>query len=221
MRCRKARWFLSARCDGTLSERQRARLDEHLKECAECRREAFYFSEIGAIIPRMERVDARPDFNLRLRAAIKREEAKATEPRKWYQWNLAPAWKLAVSAAMVMLVFAVSYGSYQIILPSSPEAPITVVPAPETAAHAAASERVFEVTETADEWSGYSSGWAEVDLMTPDGLAARDRYLTVRRGPGEYVLPTFQLDDPTAKKPSPNYLMTTVPSEQVIQRTSY
>ncbi|MBD3297832.1 MAG: hypothetical protein GF341_04185, partial [candidate division Zixibacteria bacterium] len=216
-----ARWFLSARCDGTLSERQRVRLDEHLEECAECRREAFYFSEIGVIIPRMEKVDARPDFNLRLRAAIKREEAKATEPRKWYQWNLTPAWRLAVGAAMVVMVFAVSYGSYQFVSPSSAEAPITVVPAPETAAHAAASERVFEVSETADEGSGYAGGWAEVDLMTPDGLAARDRYLAARRGPGEYVLETFQLADPTAKKPSPNYLITTVPSEQVIQRTSY
>ncbi len=221
MRCRKARWFLSARCDGTLSERQRARLDEHLKECPECRREAFYFSEIGAIIPRIERVEARPDFNLRLRAAINRAEAKAAEPRKWYQWNLTPAWRLAVGAAMVVLVFTVSYGSYQIVSPSSPEAPITVVPAPETAAHATASERVFDITETTDEWSGYASGWTEVNLMTADGLAARDRYLTARRGPGEFVLETFQLADPTAKKPSPNYLMTTVPSEQVIQRTSY
>ncbi|GAB4313753.1 MAG: hypothetical protein Kow0074_00420 [Candidatus Zixiibacteriota bacterium] len=196
-------------------------MDEHLEQCAECRREAFYFSEIGSLIRRVEQVPTRPDFNLRLRAAIQREEARAAAPRRWYQWNLSPALRLAVGTAMVMLVFGVSYGSYQILSPSTTVPPITVVPAPETAAHATTVDRVFDATSPVDNWGGYSSGWTEVDLMTPDGLAARERYLAARRGPGEYVLDMYPIDDPTAKKPEPNYLMTTVPSDQVIRPTSY
>lgn len=221
MRCRKARWFLSARCDGTLSERQRARLDEHLEQCAECRREAFYFSEMGSLVRRVEQVPARPDFNLRLRAAIQREEARAVAPRKWYQWNLTPAWRLAVGSAMVVLVFAVSYGSYHVVTSNRPVPPVTVMPAPETAVHATTADRVFDAASSADNWSGYSSGWSEVNLMTPEGLAAQERYLAARRGAGDYVLDMYPIDDPTAKKPEPNYLMTTVPSDQVVRRTSY
>jgi hypothetical protein len=220
VRCRKARWFLSARCDGTLSERQRVRLDEHLKQCAECRREAFYFSEIGSLIPRVEKVPVRPDFNLRLRAAIQREEAKVAAPRRWYMREFSPVARLALGSAMVMVLFVASYGSYQ-MLNLSADVPVTVVPAPQTAAHTDYAGRPLDVSSRSDEWNSYPSGWTELNLTTPEGLAASERYLSVRRNPGEFVLETYRLADPTAKKPGPTYMMTTVSSEQVIQRDSY
>ena len=223
MRCRKARWFLSARCDGTLSERQRVRLDDHLHHCAECRREAFYFSEVGSLLGRVEQLPVRPDFNVRLRAAIQCHEAEAAAPRRWYQWDITPAWRVATGLAMVMVLFAVSYGGYH-VLSASPEAPVTVVPAPETAVHASTFEfeRELDVSRVSHEpWNGYQGGWSEVDPLTPDGIATQERYLSTQRGPGEYVLETFRINDPTAADPEPNYLMPMIRSDQMVQRVSY
>lgn len=76
MRCRKAHWFLSARCDDTLSEGQRLELAAHLEECPSCRREAFYFSEIRGQTGNLEKIHTRADFNLRLKAKITAWEAE-------------------------------------------------------------------------------------------------------------------------------------------------
>ena len=50
-RCRQARQWLSARLDGELSERRRARLDQHLQACEPCRRFGARLAELSEAFP--------------------------------------------------------------------------------------------------------------------------------------------------------------------------
>jgi hypothetical protein len=219
VRCRKARWFLSARCDGTLSERQRARLDDHLNQCPSCRREAFYFSEIGALANKLEPVAVRPDFNLRLRAAIQRKENAEVVRRNWYHLNLTPGWRTAIAAASVLALFAVTYGGYRVFSSGSgdsqPVAPAFSVDQDWTTS--SASGQFVSDPGVPD----VPSGWTPVSGLSPDAQRLRDRYLAARQGPSEYILETVRLDDLNLQQAEPRYVMPIVRSDQVAQKVSY
>jgi predicted anti-sigma-YlaC factor YlaD len=95
--CMLARESASARLDGELSELESARLDAHLRGCAECR---AYDAEIGAIAAR-------------LRAAeLERPEQPLVLPRRR---RLAGArMQVAVAAAAVVVVAATAGSSFTI-----------------------------------------------------------------------------------------------------------
>lgn len=218
MRCRKARWYLSARCDGTLSERQRARLDEHLEHCAGCRREAFYFSEISNLASRLEPVSVRPDFNLRLRAAVERQESIDASPRPWLRFSFSPVWRPAVAAAAVLLLFVLTYGGYRML--HSPAVGNRAGVA-ENAADWAWSDPDQLPGEALSDGFAVPSGWTPVDGQAPDAQRVRNRYLAARPSSSDFVLGTVSLDDPTAKKPEPLYVMPVIRSDQVVRKVSY
>ena len=220
MRCRKARWFLSARCDGTLSERQRARLDEHLKQCPSCRREAFYFSEIGALAGKLEPVAVRPDFNLRLRAAIERQEKTDAVRRHWYKISLPPVWRTVLAGATVLALFAVTYGGYR-VLTSGGSKSQTANPGIAGEQQTTESAEVYGSTPVDPDVSDLPSGWTPVVGGAPDAQRLRDRYLAARQGSSEYVLETVKLDDLTLQEAEPRYVMPLVRSDEVVQKVSY
>jgi predicted anti-sigma-YlaC factor YlaD len=200
VRCRKARWFLSARCDGTVSERQRARLDAHLSTCAECRREAFYFSEIAALAGRIEKVAVRPDFDLRLRAAIRRVEAGEEKPARLWRFapvTLRPAF--AVAAATVVVVSGLS--TYWFLSPKAGQ--------------------VAQRGSLAPEVTSVPATLTPVEGLTPEMRRLQEQYLATGQLPENYVVETVGLDDPTSKKPSPRYVMPTMSTEQVSRKDSY
>ncbi len=217
MRCRKAHWFLSARCDGTLSERQRRRLDEHLEQCPSCRREAFYFSEIAAISNKLEPVAVRPDFNLRLRAAIERQENTAKARRPWYQLNLSPMWRTAMAGAAVVALFAVTYGGYMVFGTGETQ---TVAPSIAIDQNWSNSAVLSEVPSDVAS-PEVPSGWTPVNGLSPDAQRLRERYLEARQGPSEYVLETVRLDDFNRQQAEPRYVMPVVSSDQVTKKDSY
>lgn len=214
MRCRKALWFLSARCDGTLSERQRGRLESHLSGCPDCRREAFYFSEIAAMSGRLQKTTAvRPDFNLRLRAAIRREEPL---PRRW---SLRPpnhailAYRPALVAVTACVVCLVGLGAYKFVFVSGSSAvKTTIVPSiPQATAHSASGELELALR----------SGLIPVDGMTPEMKRLQDQYLATGQLPRDYVVDAVGADDSVGSKPMPSYVMPTMSSEQVVRKVSY
>lgn len=204
MRCRKARWFLSARCDGTLSERQRARLDAHLLTCAECRREGFYFSEIGVLAGRMESVAVRPDFDLRLRAAIRRVEAGEVDATG--RWRFASA--LVRPAFALVTASVVIAGGVSAYLFLSPKA----IPIAQTS---------NQPTEVASDPTVLPATLTPVEGMTPEMRRLQERYLATGQLPEHYVVEAVSLDDPTSKKPSLRYVLPTVSTEQVSRKDSY
>lgn len=217
MRCRKARWYLSARCDDTLSERQRARLNQHLEGCAECRSEAFYFSEIGAAASRMETVSVRPDFNLRLRAAIRRAEAAPVGLSGWRERFAVLRLRPALAMGVVALALLTAVGSYQFSSFNS-----------EQAAMAEQVRRGEEGRLARDRAMGLPTGeqilpagWTPVDGLSPEMQRLQEQYLAAENLPRNYIIEAEDLNDPLSEKPQPLYVMPTVPSEQVIRKVSY
>jgi hypothetical protein len=217
VRCRRARWFLSARCDGTLSERQRARLDEHLEHCAACRREAFYFSEIGNLASRLESAPVRPDFNLRLRAAIERQEKAEAVASPWYRFHLAPAWRPAIAAVAVVFMFVLTYGGYRVV--SGPSADQGLA-SNSTINQDWTNEEVASAPAEVNEFA-LPSGLTPVQSDSPDADRVRSQYLAASQGRSDFVIGTVGLDDPTTKKPEPQYVLPVIPSEQMVRKVSY
>lgn len=217
MRCRKARWYLSARCDDTLSERQRTRLSHHLEGCGECRREAFFFSAIGAAASRMGTVAVRPDFNLRLRAAIRRTETAPARLAGWRErfavLRLRPA--LAMGVAAVALFVAV--GSYQFSSFRSAQATIAEQALRGEEGRLARARAMGLPTGE----QILPAGWTPVDGLSPEMRRLQEQYLAAENLPRNYIIEADDLDDPLSQKPRPLYVMPTVPSEQMVRKVSY
>jgi hypothetical protein len=192
-------------------------LDEHLEHCAACRREAFYFSEIGNLASRLEPTPVRPDFNLRLRAAIERQEKADAIASPWYRFHLAPVWRPAIAAVAVVFMFVLTYGGYRVI--SGPSAD-----------QGLASESTINQDWSQDELAAaridandfaLPSGLTPVQSDSPDAERVRDQYLAASQGPSNFVIGTVGLDDPTTKKPEPQYVLPVIPSEQMARKVSY
>ncbi|MEW5700618.1 MAG: zf-HC2 domain-containing protein [Candidatus Zixiibacteriota bacterium] len=204
MRCRKARWYLSARCDGTLSERQRVRLDAHLSACPECRREGFYFSEIGALAERLEKVSVRPDFNLRLRAAIRRVETGESRPA-WRRRFIPVIPRPVLALAAATLVVGVGLGAYRFLSP----APGPLAQGKVDAAGELSTSSALPATLT------------PVEGLTPEMRRLQEQYLAAGRLPENYIVEAVGLNDPTSKKLPTRYVLPTVSTEQVSRKDSF
>jgi len=217
VRCRKARWYLSARCDGTLSERQRGRLDEHLETCSECRREAFYFSEIVVQAGRMESVSVRPDFDLRLKAAIRRAETVPASSFPWYRLLQAQPWRPVLVTCSMLLVIGLSYGTYQARFAPSSGVPLQSMASidPET------TLEYFGNLVSGTRQPGLPSGWIAIYGNSPEARRLQNLYLNASRGPNNYVVEAVDLDDPNTKKPAPRYVMPVERSDDMVRKVSY
>jgi len=219
VRCRKARWYLCARCDETLSERQRKRLNAHLELCSECRRESFYFAELTATASRMETVSVRPDFNLRLRSAIQRAEPvpSPVARRGWFaavprlQWR--PAYAFAMAAALVLIAFgSFQYSSYR-----------------DRQAVAAENARIGQDGELArdaalglgDNQSVVPPQWSPVDGLSPEMRRLQEQYLADHKLPRNYILGGDEIADTAMAAPGTEYVMPVVRSDQMMQQVSY
>lgn len=217
MRCRKARWYLSARCDDTLSQRQRTRLDHHLKGCGACRREAFFFSEIGVAASRMETVSVRPDFNLRLRAAIRRAEVAPARISGWRERFAVLRLRPALVAGAAVAVMLVAVGSYQYSSFNSEQAKMAEqVRRGEEGRLARARAMGLPTGEQI-----LPAGWTPVDGFSPEMRKLQEQYLAAENLPRNYIIEADNLNDPLSQKPRPLYVMPTVPSEQMVRKVSY
>lgn len=202
MRCRKAHWYLSAQCDDTLSEKQRRDLAAHLEECPSCRREAFYFSEIKGQTARIDKVRARADFNLRLQARInswetEQEKLEQTRHSIWSVIHELPA----RAAEYLTDLGGVLIGQRRFAVVGIVTAVLAVVI-----------------------WTGYDAdnGTIESNLaLTQDfpGQVVDGYYSDVLTGPADaaqgYLVSGISLIDETSLRRPPNYVMPTVPAEQV------
>jgi len=206
VRCRKARWFQSAQCDDTLSEKQRRELAAHLEECPSCRREAFYFSEIKGQTAQLDRIRARADFNLRLKAKInawesEQERLRSARPSIW-------SILLGYPGRFANLLAATG----NILLGQRRFALVGVV----------------SVLLIAVIWTGYRAENNVIEnesMFTQDfqGLAdwesAGGFYLAGTPEIGQqnqtYLISGVSLVDEISPRAQPNYVMPTIPAEQV------
>jgi len=202
VRCRKAHWYLSARCDDTLSEKQRRDLAAHLGECAACRREAFYFSEIKGQTARVDKIRARADFNLRLKAKINQWEAEQEQLLR----TPSPVWTVlrglpSKAANHFLDLGSVLFGQRRFAVVGIITALLAIVI-----------------------WTGYDADEGTMENNTPftqDVLNHGQNDFDLRLGSQsadpllEYLVSGVSLSDYTSARSQPNYVMPTIPAKQV------
>ena len=214
MRCRKARWFLSARCDETLSERQRARLQAHLDGCEECRREAFYFSEIAVLSGKVETRPIRPDFDLRLKAAIRRADAAAAIPVPWSRRLTFALWRPALAGAAVLVVALGGFGAYSLM--SDDEAKYL-----DSSRSGGGLTPQYGLSVDPHGTALPEGSLVPVDGLDPETQKLRERYLQTGRMNQEFVTPVVRLEDSNTLSPTHRYVLPTVTAEEVGKKASY
>jgi hypothetical protein len=214
VRCRKAHWYLSARCDGTLSERQRLRLEAHLESCEECRREAFYFSEIGSLASRLGNHGARPDFNLRLRAAIRRSEEAAARPVSWQTKLAGLLLRPALVAASVVVLGLGGLGAWSVMHGTETKQAISVSDEP-------AVSPEYGLTVPYGTAKSPSGELIPVSDLDTEARRLQERYFETVQWPRDYVLGGVRLDDSNAQKSTTLYVLPTVSTDQVAKNVSY
>lgn len=215
MRCRKAHWYLSARCDGTLSERQRLRLEAHLETCEECRREAFYFAEIGSMAPRMASHSVQPDFNLRLRAAIRRAEDDAAHPVSWQSRVAGILLRPALVAASIVVLGIGGLGAWSMM--KSGEVPSTAAALPD----APSVSPEFGLAVHRGQTVAQSGELVPVIGLDEEARRLRERYLQAGKLPHEYVSDGVTLNDSNGRAEATRYVLPTVSPDQVTKKESY
>ncbi len=195
MRCRKARWYLSALCDDTLSEKQRRELKSHLEECPACRREAFYFSEIKGQTGHLEKIRARADFDLRLRARIKAHAAQERQP----QPERVTIWS-RVASVMAGVKFALGHAGQYLASPKR------------YALVGITTAAIAVLLWTGQESDNQQSPATE---FTASAISAPSFAEPLRgtEANADYLVGTVSLSDETSSKVPPNYVMPTVPAE--------
>ncbi len=214
MRCRKAHWYLSARCDGTLSERQRLRLEAHLSSCESCRREAFYFSEIGTLATRVATHSARPDFDLRLRSAIRRAEDAAAHPVSWQSRFASLFLRPALVSTGVVVLGLGGLGARSMMIGNEPpQAKL------EDAAPAVSPEYGLNVRHGRP--IAHPGELIPLNSQDEEARRLQQRYLEVGRLPRDYVMDAVPLETSTTDSSTPQYVLPTVSPDQVTRKVSY
>ncbi len=204
MRCQKALSCLSAQCDDTLSEQQRRELAAHLEECASCRREAFYFSEIKGQTGRLDNVRTRIDFNLRLKSRINTWEAEQARPVEPSLWQTLAGYPARIGE-FAHALSGILYGPRRYALVG-----------------------VASLLLAAAVWTGYTTNGfivggqsytSQVAEIAPVDMVTARAYLVDQESAAEagfgYLASGISLVDHASPRTEPNYVMPTVPAEQM------
>lgn len=110
MNCHEARDWFSACVDGALTAGERARLEGHLAECIDCRRELDRFSQTVSLLGGLERQRAPVGFVDRVLAAVR---ATPWHRRLLERLFLPLRLKLPMEAAAVILVATLAVYVFQ------------------------------------------------------------------------------------------------------------
>lgn len=127
--CRKWQIILGEYVLGTVDERDRARLERHLRRCERCRRELAEMEEMYRLLGDFELAKPEPFFAAKVARAVRNEaEAAAAAPTHegafagLRRWMRRPAVASAVAAASVAAVAAVLY--VKVWLPRASQEPV-------------------------------------------------------------------------------------------------
>lgn len=112
MRCRKVRSYLSAYCNDELSGRKKLAIDEHLSNCAVCRKEEAIYYSLNSARNDLGSIKVSNDFNTALLNRIARERFAETRTKAYLPQNPPIlTWSKvipAVASALVMVLVAIS-----------------------------------------------------------------------------------------------------------------
>jgi anti-sigma factor (TIGR02949 family) len=103
MNCGEALKFIHAYVDGEFSPEDRAEMDEHLRACETCLKEARGQARFkSAVRARLERPAAPPRLRLRIEQALDTESGSGSFWQR-LRWRLGPA--IVASGALATLLF--------------------------------------------------------------------------------------------------------------------
>lgn len=134
MSCKEFPLLISAQVDGHATEREQAKLQQHLRACAECRRYAADLRRLRADLAMSEAprpsVGSGPDLTLQIQAALQRETRLHGNPVQRRQ-DLIDLWLMRLfsqgigtAVSLVLFVFvvtAVFRPAYRTLLAGIPE----------------------------------------------------------------------------------------------------
>lgn len=118
MRCEEARLLISVGLDDELSDRPAAGLQEHLAECATCRRERAALACTVQLLRAVPEADPPAELRRRIGVALLEEERRAARRRFGWAWLARPrtagwAWGAAAGAAVATVALVTTQGGHR------------------------------------------------------------------------------------------------------------
>lgn len=98
MNCERMETRMVAFLDGRLGTAERREVEAHLAECAACRTRAEEFRALWGVLDAAPALEPSAAFDARLRQNI------AAEPRAWWLGWLVPSPRMAVAAALLVIL---------------------------------------------------------------------------------------------------------------------
>ena len=112
MRCSKARKLISEYIDGSLQDRKRAYVEQHLEVCSDCKHILEYFKTIVEDSKKLEKLVPSDKTWIKIKAGLEPKEQRilAFKPRKraWFSLIFSPPKLKYVLSSVVILAFIVS-----------------------------------------------------------------------------------------------------------------
>lgn len=163
MDCEQALILISAALDGELTEFERAALEEHLKECPECR---ALSEDFGVVSVALSAMNAEPPADLigRVNAVLDAEQAPAAVPKKtagWKRWGSFAAMFAVVACLGGVYLFSGLGGGSTANDAAAPQSAYGM----DTPRPSSVPEAAMDSVETA-EGSAPAGGYGETDAGT-------------------------------------------------------
>src|SRR5512138_3324574 len=105
-KCQDIEHLLSLYAEGILTDAEKRAVEEHLTDCAACRKELAYLQKAGQLVDRLSPVEAPPWFEQKIMARVRKEAAKKNSAKKWF-YPLRFKIPLQIAATLVIAVLAV------------------------------------------------------------------------------------------------------------------
>jgi len=105
MECSEIEKRLSALVDGEIIEPERILIEEHLKSCLNCQKEAENLSRVSDCLNSLTEVEVAPYFLPRLKRRIKEEETRQVVRLPFFGWAKRVAVPVGIAALFVIAIF--------------------------------------------------------------------------------------------------------------------
>jgi hypothetical protein len=163
----------------------------------------------------LESHSARPDFNLRLRAAIRRADEAAAHPVRWQSRLTTLLLRPSLVAASIIVLGLGGLGAWSMM--KGADVPQHAARDAGPAVDPAVGLPVAHGTPTVKP----SGELIPVIGNDEEALRLRGRYLEADQLPHAYVLDGIPVNDPNHDSSALRYVMPTVSSDQVTKKVSY
>jgi len=173
---------LSLYIDNALSQAERIIIEQHMRECAECREELALLKQTTNMVSQLSAPSLDPDFDQQVKAKIfdweMKKEATTMKPR----WQILPVPATAIAGVLVLLLIA---GSLQVYVRRGIQGRIrdssdqigdhfSFVKAPKKNLDWGSSDKPASVFETGEYEPVYSSSSYETQSVGGDELTATE-----------------------------------------------